>query len=191
MNIQQDLLPESEQLAHARTAEAKVETPVHTGLLALCGVAAYYRISADASHLAKDLAIATPEETPRDIVRGAARIGLRARVIEHPTPQRLASAPVPALLRLKTGCYSVFAGKTPDGRWRIVDPVSHVAREVAMDELIAEIEPLLILVARRRFGAGIDPKTFGFHWFAPSLWRYRKPLIHVLIASFFVQLFAL
>src|SRR5260370_8572896 len=50
---------------------------------------------------------------------------------------------------------------------------------------------LAILVARRLGGAGMDPDTFGFLWFWPSILRYRKPLAHVLVASLFVQLFGL
>ena len=49
----------------------------------------------------------------------------------------------------------------------------------------------VVLVTRRLGGAGVDPNTFGFRWFLPSIWRYRKPLAHVLIASLFVQIFAL
>ena len=49
----------------------------------------------------------------------------------------------------------------------------------------------VILVTRRWGGAGIDPALFGFRWFLPSIWRYRVPLAHVLVASLFVQLFAL
>jgi subfamily B ATP-binding cassette protein HlyB/CyaB len=163
----------------------------HSGLGALCGIAAYYRIAADPGALVKELAIETPEETPNDLIRAAARIGLKARIIENPSPQRLASAPVPALVRMKTGVYCVFGGATPAGLWRIIDPVARAPRELSLEELLAEIDPLLMLVARRFHGAGVDPKAFGFLWFAPSLWRYRKPLGHVLIASFFVQMFAL
>ena len=50
---------------------------------------------------------------------------------------------------------------------------------------------LAILVGRRLGGAGVDPETFGFRWFWPSIVRYRKPLAHVLVASLFVQLFGL
>jgi len=57
-------------------------------------------------------------------------------------------------------------------------------------ELVAAIEPEVLLVTRR-LGNGIDPKTFGFRWFLPSIWRYRKPIGHVLLATFFVQIFAL
>ena len=48
-----------------------------------------------------------------------------------------------------------------------------------------------VLIARRLNGPGYNPDTFGFRWFLPSIWRYRKPLAHVLVASFFVQVFAL
>src|SRR6478736_4765348 len=37
----------------------------------------------------------------------------------------------------------------------------------------------------------VDPTTFGFRWFWPSILRYRRSLAHVLVASLFVQLFAL
>ena len=49
----------------------------------------------------------------------------------------------------------------------------------------------VILLTRRWGGPGADPTTFNLRWFLLSLWRYRKPLAHVLIASLFIQLFAL
>ena len=42
----------------------------------------------------------------------------------------------------------------------------------------------------RRSAAGVVPEL-RFRWFLPSIWRYRKPLAHVLLASLFVQIFAL
>jgi subfamily B ATP-binding cassette protein HlyB/CyaB len=57
--------------------------------------------------------------------------------------------------------------------------------------MLGLIEPEAILVTRQLRGPGVNPRTFGFRWFWPSLWRYRKPLAHVLLASLFVQLFAL
>src|SRR5271165_4387850 len=163
----------------------------HSGLRALCGIAAFYRIAADPAYLAKELALASDEAEANDLVRAAKSIGLKARIIENPTAARLAGAPTPAILRRKDGGYLVLGGETAGGDWRIVDPVTRIAREIPLEQLQAEIDPVLILVARHFRGAGIDPRSFGFMWFAPSLWRYRKPLAHVLIASFFVQIFAL
>ncbi len=53
------------------------------------------------------------------------------------------------------------------------------------------MEPRLVLVGRRLAGPGTDPRTFGFRWFLPSIWRYRRPLGNVLVASLFIQVFAL
>ncbi len=39
--------------------------------------------------------------------------------------------------------------------------------------------------------AETSTERFGLSWFLPSLYRYRRVLIEVFIASFFVQLFAL
>jgi ATP-binding cassette, subfamily B, bacterial HlyB/CyaB len=163
----------------------------HSGLRALCGIAAFYRIAADPGHLARELALSSDEAEAKDLIRAAKSIGLKARIIENPSAERLAGAPLPAILRRKDGGYLVLGGQTASGDWRIVDPVTRIAREVPLDQLREEIRPELILVARHFRGAGVDPRTFGFLWFAPSLWRYRKPLAHVLIASFFVQIFAL
>ncbi len=162
-----------------------------SGLLALAGIAGYYRVAADWRHISNELALRGIAAGPNEIIRGAKLIGLKARVVENPSASRLAAAPVPSIVRLKKGGYCVLTGKTSQDLFRIVDPVSRGVREMPLDELVEEIEPALILVVRNFIGAGIDPRTFGFLWFAPSLWRYRRPLAHVLIASFFVQIFAL
>ena len=57
----------------------------------------------------------------------------------------------------------VFGGETPAGLYRIVDPVTRIARELSLDELRAEIDPVLILVARHFRGAGIDPRSLRLH----------------------------
>ena len=162
-----------------------------SALISLCAIAAYFRIGADPDNLHKELALGQRSPDAKDIVRAANLVGLKARIVEAVDEARLARAPVPAIVRLKAGGFCIFSGKTPAGLWRIVDPATRAMREMAFEDLWASIEPGMILVARRLAGAGADPKTFGFRWFLPSLWRYRRPLTHVLLASFFVQIFAL
>jgi subfamily B ATP-binding cassette protein HlyB/CyaB len=172
-----------------RTTDGQLIT--HSGLRALCAIGGYYRIAADALHLARELALGDDEASRRDILRAAKLIGLKAQVVKWPSRRRLARAPTPAIVRLKSGGYCVFSGQTAAGLFRIVDPITRISRDLKISELRSEIEPFIILVARHFLGVGIDPRSFGFRWFAPSLWRYRKPLFHVLIASLFVQIFAL
>lgn len=161
------------------------------GLRALTGIAAFYRIAADPVALARELAIGERPSNERDILRAGKLIGLKVRAEAIRSAERLTQMPFPSIVKLRSGEYMVFGGATATGNYRIVDPVTRRDREVALSELYGLIEPRVILVARRWGGAGIDPRTFGFRWFLPSIWRYRKPLLHVIIASFFVQIFAL
>ncbi len=163
---------------------------VDAGLRALCGIAAYYRIAADPAHLQRELALAG-EAGVAELMRAALAIGLKARTVVRTTERQLVATPTPAIARLREGSFVVFGGRMPDGTLRVVDPVTSISRALTADEFAAEVEPELLLVGRKLGGAGFDPKTFGFRWFLPSLWRYRKPLAHVLLASLFVQIFAL
>jgi len=164
---------------------------IDPGLSALCAIAAFYRIAADPRQLAHELALVARFSSATDLARAAALVGLKARILSGFGARRLASAPLPAIARLKGGLFVVIGGRTPEGRYRLVDTVTRVDKYLDLDALFETIEPEVILVARKIGGAGIDPTTFGFRWFLPSIWRYRRPLGHVLLASLFVQIFAL
>ncbi|HEY1363404.1 MAG TPA: type I secretion system permease/ATPase [Xanthobacteraceae bacterium] len=189
--------PEQAGLAPERAGSSGAVQPVplpqrpDSGLFALATIAGHYRIAADPFQLAHDLGLGTRPARGEDIVRVAQRIGLKARLLKAQTVKRLASVPVPAVLRMKDGGYRVLVLRLPDGRLRIGNPLDRTARDEAPEAVAAAWDGEIVLITRRWGGAGIDPATFGFRWFLPSLWRYRAPLAHVLIASLFVQLFAL
>ena len=172
-------------------APLEISTPVDTGLRALCGIAAYYRIAADPVHLQRELALIGRPAGPTDLIRAGKMIGLKARIAKRRTEKQLVATPAPAIAKLKDGGFIVYGGRMPNGGLRIVDPVTSIDRVLTAAELLDEIEPEIILLGRRVGGVGYDPKSFGFRWFLPSLWRYRKPLAHVLLASLFIQIFAL
>ena len=64
-------------------------TPLDRGLRALCGIAAYYRIGADPVQLARELALGAREADEGDLIRAAKLIGLKARLVEKVTAERL------------------------------------------------------------------------------------------------------
>jgi ATP-binding cassette, subfamily B, bacterial HlyB/CyaB len=161
-----------------------------SGLQGLCGVAAYYRVAATPEQIRRELALQGKALTPEDLVRAAQLIGLKARVLRPLAKERLVGLPGPVLLQMSSGRFEVFGGKTPAGTYRLVDPVTRADRNLSLDDLHAAISAA-ILVSRRLGGAGVSPKEFSFRWFLPSILRYRRPLLHVLAASFFVQIFAL
>ena len=162
-----------------------------TGLVALSVVAGHYHVAADPFQLRHDLALGTRAATADDLVLAARRVGLRARAVEPLPARRLRQMPLPAIVRGRDGAFAILAAAKGVDRFRLIDPVLGAAREVAMAELLAWSDGTALLVTRRLGGAGRDPATFGFTWFLPSLWRYRRALADVLVASFFVQLFGL
>jgi len=125
------------------------------------------------------------------LLRAANLIRLKSRVIRRVNAKRLGAIPYPAIMELKGGGFAILAASSDKGRIRLIDPIAQTAKEVPPDEAEALSSGSVILVTRRLGGAGTDPDTFGFRWFWPSIQRYRLPLAHVLVASFFVQLFAL
>lgn len=178
--------------------EAPESDPAHdfapdqdSGLQALCGVAAYFRLPASPSVLARELAIHQRAAGAGDLVRAAKLLGLQARWDPNLGPQAYPDLPVPSLVPLSAGGFAVFGGKLPDGRWRLVDPLTRKDALLADDELAAYVATGAVLVRRRLLGPGVDPEGLNLGWFLKSIWRYRRPLAHVVLASFTIQVFAL
>jgi subfamily B ATP-binding cassette protein HlyB/CyaB len=161
-----------------------------SGLQALCGIAAYFRIVATPVQLRRELSLHDRPVTAEDIVRAAQLIGLKARIVLSPDQDRLAALPAPTILLNSFGRFEVYGGRLPSGDYRLVDPETRVDRALPLGEL-AVLARAAILVSRKLGGAGVDPQSFSLKWFLPSIWRYRRPLGHVLLASLFVQIFAL
>ncbi|MFI5015378.1 MAG: type I secretion system permease/ATPase [Hyphomicrobiales bacterium] len=161
------------------------------GLTSLATIAGHYRIAADPFQLAHDLGLGARPAAGGDIVRAAQRIGLKARHLWDQRIERLGVIPLPVIIRMKDGGYRIVGSRGSDGRFRVAEPLARTIQQETSEALAEVWGGEIILVTRRFGGAGIDPTTFGFRWFLPSLWRYRKPLAHVLIASLFIQFFAL
>jgi ATP-binding cassette, subfamily B, bacterial HlyB/CyaB len=164
---------------------------VDSALSGLALIAGYYRIAADPSQLSHQLALTGRVAGAEDIVRGANILQLKSRIVRKVTAKRLGAIPYPAILALKEGGFAVLGVGSTKGRVRLLDPIGRTAEEISMEEAEARSGGEVVLITRRLGGAGFDPNTFGFRWFLPSILRYRRPLAHVLVASLFVQIFAL
>jgi subfamily B ATP-binding cassette protein HlyB/CyaB len=160
------------------------------GLLALQLVAAVHHVGCDVTQLRHELAIGEKQATANDIVRGGKLLKLKTRLLKNQTPASLETVPAPAIFQLKTGQFVIFGRRYPDGRLRIVDAVSRAAKIVPAEEFAQEWSGTIVLIARR-FNLDQVPGNFGIRWFLPSIWKYRRPLASVLVASLFVQVCAL
>lgn len=175
----------------AQTDTARFSGTDHdSGLVALCAIASHYRIATDPKRLTHELAISGRSHSG-DILRAAKIIGLKARLIQTKSEKRISSLPTPAIICFADGRYGLYLGTASNGMYNVADPVSLAIRHMDATALLEASNGGFILVQRRFTGPGVSRETFGFRWFLPSLFRYRKAFGHVLIASLFVQIFAL
>jgi subfamily B ATP-binding cassette protein HlyB/CyaB len=175
----------------AAAAPASPAAPVDSGLAALAMVAGYYRVAADPAQLRHELALGPRVAGPDDLVRAANRLKLKARLLTGARAKRLGAVPYPALVALAAGGFAILAAAPTKDAVRLIDPLARTVRDLPLDEAVALIGNALVLVTRRFAGVGASPAAFSLRWFWPSIVRYRKPLIEVVVASLFVQAFAL
>jgi ATP-binding cassette, subfamily B, bacterial HlyB/CyaB len=172
--------------------DASARTPTgDSGLIALAAIAAHYRIASDPAQMSHELGLGETAASAEDLVRAARKIGLKAAILVKQTIKRLTSSPMPVILGMADGTFAVLTHRLPDGRLRLINPVTRAQSLLTVEEFLPTWSGTLVMVTRRAGGAGADPKASHFSWFLPSIWRYRRPLGHVLFASLFVQLFAL
>ena len=154
-------------------------------------IAAHYRIACDPAQMAHDLGLGHRAAASEELVRAAKRIGLKAKVLPAQKEKRLQSAPLPAILLMSDGTFAILTHRSTDGKLRLIHPAARTQSIIAAESVSQTWSGELVLVTRRFGGPGADPVTFNFSWFLPSIWRYRKPFGHLLLASLFIQLFAL
>src|SRR5262249_39923053 len=105
--------------------------------------------------------------------------------------KRLKSIPLPAIVGMRDGGFAILTQRLDGENLRLFYPLARSHVMTSLEDLANSFSGEIVLVTRRLGGPGIDPDRLSLHWLLASIWRYRKPIGHVLVASLFVQLFAL
>jgi subfamily B ATP-binding cassette protein HlyB/CyaB len=124
----------------------------------------------------------------REMLRCANELGLKVRE-SKPRWDRLARTPLPGIAALRDGGFLLLGRASED---KILVQVPDQSRPQLMTR--AEFETLwdgrLVLMTRRAKLTDLS-RRFDITWFLGAVRKYRGLLSEVLLASFFVQLFAL
>lgn len=169
------------------------------GLHSLVAIARFHQAPADADQLAHQFGIPGQPFTDTELLLAAKALTLKAKVLSI-AAQDLAKAVLPAIAKDKSGGYFILArisiAEAADGEGGVNGALIHDLREAAPRTVtLAELEQMwcgeLIVVTRRQGLAESLQQKFDISWFIPSLVKYRKLFAEVLIASFFLQIFAL
>jgi ATP-binding cassette, subfamily B, bacterial HlyB/CyaB len=156
------------------------------GLIALVTLLRLNGVGADAeqiSHRLGGIPVGVSE-----MLRVAKDLGLKAR--QHATNwSRLAKTPLPAIAVLRDGGFLVL-GKVGETEALVQHPLSPRPALMQRTELEAIWDGRLVLMTRRSGLLDLS-RRFDITWFLGAIHKYRRLLGEVLVASFFLQLFAL
>jgi ATP-binding cassette, subfamily B, bacterial HlyB/CyaB len=156
------------------------------GLEALVMLLHFQGVAADREQIRHRLG--TDKIGASEILRCARDLGLKARSLRTDW-LRLAWTPLPAIASLRDGGFMVI-GKAADDKVLVQIPGQARPAFMTKVELLAIWDGGLILMTRR---AGLSDITrrFDITWFLGAIHKYRRLLGEVLVASFFLQIFAL
>ena len=123
-----------------------------------------------------------------EMLRCAKEFGLKARLYRT-NWDRLVTTPLPGIAVLRDGGY-LLLGKVGDGKAIVQSPLSSRPALMTRAEFEAVWDGQLVLMTRR---AGLADLTrrFDITWFLGAIHKYRRLLGELLVASLFLQLFAL
>lgn len=168
--------------------DQEVPEQVDSGLVCLVMLSRLHGMPADPGQLKHHYGQSGQHFTESEILRGAKSVGLKAKAISS-TQERIAKTRLPAIAQHKDGHYFILAQQVED-KVLIQDPLNQGPESLTVEEFQVRWNGHLILVTKR---AGIlaELKKFDFSWFIPAILKYKKLLLEVLLASFFIQIFAL
>jgi subfamily B ATP-binding cassette protein HlyB/CyaB len=156
------------------------------GLTALVMLLRFHSVSIEPAQIRHQLGtdtIGVPE-----MLRCATQLGLKA----HETRtrwDRLPRTALPGIAPLRDGGF-LLLGKADEAKILVQAPDSPRARLMTRAELEAVWDGRLVLMTRRAKLTDLT-RRFDITWFLGAVHKYRGLLSEVLLASFFVQLFAL
>ncbi|WP_350335258.1 type I secretion system permease/ATPase [Coralliovum pocilloporae] len=171
----------------AEIAESDDPDVAFGGAESLVLLLGYHGIRADVEQITHHFSSDDGQINPIDMVRAARQQGLKAKAVTT-SSRKLGNLPLPGIGRARNGTYFIIA-KVSGDRVLIQRP-GEPAEDMLLSELEAEWPGELILGARRAQDLATSLK-FGFRWFLPIIAKYKRLFSEVLIASFFIQCFAL
>jgi subfamily B ATP-binding cassette protein HlyB/CyaB len=177
----------ADQPARTEPAAASSESKNtdESGLIALAILLRCHGIAADPGQIRHKVGAARVGVT--EILRSAKDFGLRARV-QRTSWNRLAVTPLPGIAVLRDGGFLIL-GKITDDNLLVQRPLSPRPEAMTQAELEAIWDGDIILMTRRAALTDLT-RRFDISWFLGAVHKYRRLLGEVLVASFFLQVFA-
>ena len=157
-----------------------------TGLQCLSLLLRYHQIAVDPAQIAHQFAGVALGIS--EMLRCAKQLKLRARALDE-SWTGLARLSLPGIIQRRDGSFAVL-GKVGAEDVLIHDPAANRPQVVKRAEFEESWTGRIVLMTRRVSLSDLARK-FDITWFLQAMHKYRRLLGEVLVASFFLQLFAL
>ena len=180
--------------ARSRSYEPEIDQPASTpvvadtGLICLLILARFHDLPADGAQLRHQFAQSGQVLSDTELLRAAKHVGLKAGLLKT-SWNKLVGTPLPAMAKRTDGRYLVLA-KVEAEKVLVQDP-SDARPLVQTREQFEALWTGELVLCTKRTPVRLNDLRFDFSWFIPAIVKYRKIFGEVLIASFFLQLFAL
>ncbi|MGH7216338.1 MAG: type I secretion system permease/ATPase, partial [Nitrospiraceae bacterium] len=184
-DIEQRVEPGQKPVVSGPSTEGSV---TDTGLVCLLILARFYDLPADGSQLHHQFAQPGQPFSDTELLRAAKHLGLKAGVLTA-NWNKLVGIPLPAMAKRADGRYVVLA-KIEGEKVLVQDPTEARPLILSREQFESAWTGQLLLFTKRA-NLRLQDLKFDFTWFIPAIVKYRKHLGEVLVASFFLQLFAL
>lgn len=160
-----------------------------TGLLCLVAMCRFHQLAAEPAQIKHQYGRPDHAFGDMEMLRAAKALSLKASLVKS-TFSRLVSTNLPAIAKAVDGSYFVIA--RVNEKQILVHDLRKPQPETVSPEVLEQFWTGELILLTRRGGVlqGLQ-EHFDIRWFIPSLIKYRKFFGEVLIASFFLQLFAL
>jgi subfamily B ATP-binding cassette protein HlyB/CyaB len=165
---------------------AQIPSVTDQGLACFVMLLRFHGIGADPAQIKHQLGNANIGI--QEMLLCAKRFGLKGR-LRNSNWARLGITPLPAIASLRDGGFVVL-GKVGEDGAIVQSPLSYRPTLMSKEQFEAVWDGRLVLMTRR---AGLTDlgRRFDITWFLGAIQKYRRQLLEVFAASFFLQLLAL
>ncbi len=164
--------------------------PVDTGLVSLVTLLRFIELPADADQIKHQYGEPGSMFDMEGLLRVAKRLKLKARIVKS-SWERLEKTHLPAIAELKDNTFVLVGRIDSDKEQALVQDVQAGKILAVPREGFEEQWSGRMLLATRRSQLLGKGSKFDIKWFIPAMLKYKRLFGEVLVASFFLQLFAL
>ena len=158
-----------------------------SGCWALASLATLNGAPSQPDLIASRLVSGKPEVIAFELARVGMSLGLRCAV-RRGYRRRIERVPTPCMIRATDGSFAILA-TIADGK-ALVQGYGQPPQAIPVADLAGLITDEVIVVTRRALDLSKDGR-FGLRWFVAQVWRYRRQMRDILLASLLVQLLGL